>query len=158
MEVPSAYYFCLFQHALNIDGVNSTRVYSNFMLRVRYFPFHSACEFLATPHKCTVFISLPILSWESWAPVLAMPCCRGLTRPKQLSMATYILSSNFFFFLEGGGVVIGLILSTIVAFVRFLAIFFLSTLLILLRLRCTFKQKHTTKPKQTESSLIVQVY
>ena len=41
-------------------------------------------------------LKLLFFLWEPWIQVLAIPCWRGLTRPKQLSMAGNILSLIFF--------------------------------------------------------------
>ena len=63
-------------------------------------PTYSACAFLAASHEWgSVPFSHHLLFflWEPWARVLTMPHWRGLTRPKQLSMAANILSSIFVF-------------------------------------------------------------
>ena len=72
--------------------------------------FHSACAFLVTFHKGTFFTTLVILSVGTLSSGVRYAM---LTRPKQLSIAANILSSVFL-------VVLGLVPSTIVAFVCFL--------------------------------------
>ena len=82
--------------------------------------FHSACAFLVTFHKGAFFTTLVILSVGTLSSGVRYAM---LTRPKQLSIAANILSSVFL-------VVLGLVPSTIVAFVCFLWLTYLFTLLV----------------------------